>query len=340
MAFSIERMRPRAGGLLAAGCLLACGVQDPVAPTVLPMPQPSQLMVVEEATEPVANAPLNTPPTIDRLVLEPHSPKEGEQLTAVVEASDAENDLIRFDFTWTVDSLRVDNSGPEFSLKDIPKGSWVKVVVVARDRTGRSEPYEEQVTVVNQPPLLRGIVFEPMGEVNSTNDVTASPHSYDPDGDDVTYQYLWKVNGVRASTDGAVLSADRFKRGDEIVLEVVANDGEDDSEPLISDPISVANARPRIVSTPSDFGGESFRYVLRVEDPDGDRALRFRLTKGPEGMTIDDISGKISWLPSSDQEGLHRVAVTVADSQGGEDTQHFELTLGFEAGEAPAALDR
>ena len=340
MAFSIERMRMEAWSLTAAGFLLACSSQDPVASTNLPTPQSSQVGIIEEAARPTANAPLNAPPTIDRLTLEPESPKSGDQLTAIVEASDPENDLIRFDFIWTVDGLRIENSGPELKLKDVPKGSWVKVAVVARDRTGESEPYEEQVTVANQPPSLRGVVFEPMGEVTSENGITASPHSFDPDGDDVTYQYLWTINGTRASTDTAVLSAGRFKRGDEIVLEVVANDGEEDSEPLISDPISVANARPRIVSTPSGFGGDSFSYILQVEDPDGDRALRFRLTKGPEGMTIDDISGKISWAPSSDQEGAHRVAVTVADSQGGEDTQHFELILRFESGEAPAALDR
>jgi hypothetical protein len=188
--------------------------------------------------------------------------------------------------------------------------------------------------------MVREIMFEPFGTVTSESDLTATPRAFDPDGDEVTYDYLWTVNGTRASSDGPVLPASRFKRGDEIMLELIANDGEDDSEAFLSESISVANARPRIVSTPSGFGGDQFNYLLEVEDPDGDRALRFRLSQGPDGMTIDDISGKVSWVPSAEQAGAHPVAVTVEDGQGGEDTQRFDLSLGFEGEEVPAALDR
>jgi hypothetical protein len=298
------------------------------------------MVIIEEEAAAVANPLGNAPPTIDRVELDPDSPKQGEKLVARAVATDPEGDLIRFDYAWTVDGLPVDNSGSDFTLTDVPKGSWVKVRVVARDRGGRSEPSEAQVTIANQLPIVREIMFEPFGAVTSESDLTATPRAFDPDGDEVTYDYLWRVNGTRASSEGPVLSSRRFKRGDEIVLELIANDGEDDSEMFQSDPVRIANARPRIVSTPSGFGGDRFRYLLEVEDPDGDRALRFRLNQGPDGMTIDDISGKISWVPSADQAGAHPVVVTVEDGQGGEDTQRFDLTLGFESGDVPAAPDR
>ncbi len=336
MTLSIKQTGTTALTVAALGWTVACGSEESVAPTGLPMRQVSSV----ENAEPTTIAPINTPPTIDRLVLRPESPRPGERLTAIVEASDAEGDDMRFDYQWTVDGVQIKNTGPELMLKDVRKGSWVAVAVIAHDSHGESEPYEEQVTVANRPPVLRGVVFEPLGEVSVANDVTAAPRSYDPDGDDVTYEFSWKVNGIRVSTDGAVLPASRFKRGDKIVLEVVANDGDDDSDPLISAPIPVVNARPRITSSPSGFGEENFTYILQVEDPDGDRSLRFHLAKGPDGMSIDNLSGKITWVPNSDQEGSHLVEVTVEDRQGGDDTQSFELTLSFEADEVPASPDR
>jgi hypothetical protein len=339
MAFSIKQMRAQLWGFVALGSVLACGSQESVAPIDSASTRDAQPVPEREAELP-ANVSGNAPPTIERLVLKPEFPKEGERVEAIVEASDPENDLIRFSFAWTVDGRRIDHSASDFLLEDVPKGTWVKVLVVARDLTGASPPREESVTVANQPPQLREIVFDPQEDVSSENDITAYPRAFDVDGDEVTYRYLWTINGLRDNTNVSVLSASRFKRGDEIVLELIANDGDDDSEPLISDPISIVNASPRIVSTPSGFGGQAFRYQLRVDDPDGDRALRFRLIEGPNGMTIDDISGKISWVPKVDQEGAHPVAVAVRDSQGGEDTQRFDLSLGFEGGQVPAALER
>jgi hypothetical protein len=257
-------------------------------------------------------------------------------LTAFVEASDAEGDEMRLDFEWTVDGVRIANSTSELMLQDVRKGSYITVEVVASDSEGVSRSYQASVTVGNRPPVLQGVVLEPLGEVSASNDVTAVPRSYDPDGDDVTYEYSWRINGEPARSEGAVLSAREFERGDEITLEVVANDGEGSSEPLVSAGIKVVNANPRITSSPAGFGGERFVYLVKVDDPDGDRRLRFHLQKGPDGMTIDNLGGKIRWNPSSGQEGAHPVEVVVVDGQGGEARQHFEIDLSFED-EVPAS---
>ena len=145
----------------------------------------------------------------------------------------------------------------------MPKGSWVKVAVVARDRADRERtPRRAGDRSPIEPPLLRGVAFEPMGEVTSETRRQRGIPAFVRSSTATTsrIEYLWTVNGTRArARTGRVLPAGHFKRGDEIVLEVVANDGEEDSEPLISDPISVANARPRIVSTPSGFGGDELQ---------------------------------------------------------------------------------
>lgn len=319
--------------IAALGLALACGSEETSAPTGLPM---GQAAPAPEAAPTAQDGP-NSPPTIDLVVLRPEEPRPGERLTAVVEASDAQGDAMRLDFKWTVDGVGISHSGAELMLRDVSKGSLVTVEVTATDSSGMSPPYEVSVTIANRPPVIQGVVLEPLGLVSTAHDVTAVPRSYDPDGDEVTYEYVWTINGVDGYGDEAVLYANEFKRGDEITLEVVADDGDDRSKPLKSSGITVVNAKPRITSSPSGFGGERFLYLVQVDDPDNDRRMRFHLVKGPDGMSIDNLSGKLSWLPGSDQDGTHAVELMVADGHGGEDTQRFNLDFGFEDEDVPAS---
>jgi len=269
----------------------------------------------------------NSAPEIEEIILRPDTPRPGDRLTAVVEVHDPDGDPVRLRYAWAVDGNPVDQTGPEIMLKDVEKGSYVEVSVVANDSRHESDVYRAGIRVANQAPVILGVVFEPLGEVSAASDVTAAPRAFDPDGDQVSFRYAWRVNDQEVSSE-ARLDAREFRRGDQIVLEVVAYDGDDESKALVSAPVTVVNANPKIVSTPAGFGGERFRYNVEVDDPDGDRNPRFHLLKGPNGMRIDDLSGSVSWNPDSDQEGSHLVVILVEDQKGGKTTQRFELTLG------------
>ncbi|MDP6981175.1 MAG: putative Ig domain-containing protein [Myxococcota bacterium] len=314
-----------------ASMLIACGGGEEAQTTGLKM---GEAPTPAETTTSAASNGMNSPPEISDLVLRPENPRPGERLTAVVEAFDPDGDAIRLHYEWTVDGAAVENRSNEFMLKDVAKGAYVEVSVTARDQEDGGESMEVGAMIGNRPPVLKGVVFEPLGEVSVSYDVTAAPRSYDPDGDEVEYIYSWRVNGSEVSTE-ALLSADEFARGDKIVLEVIADDGEDESKPLVSQPVTVVNASPKIVSSPLGFGGERFSYTLEVEDPDGDRSFRYHLVQGPDGMSVDSLNGIVSWVPRNGQEGNHLVEVTVEDQKGGEDRQRFELTLGLEEA-APA----
>ncbi|MCP4068574.1 MAG: hypothetical protein GY741_09860, partial [Phycisphaeraceae bacterium] len=181
---------------------------------------------------------MNSPPEISDLVLRPENPRPGERLTAVVEAFDPDGDALRLHYEWTVDGAAIENRSSEFMLKDVSKGSYVEVSVTARDQEDASESMEVGAMIGNRPPVLKGVVFEPLGEVSVANDVTAAPRSYDPDGDEGEYLYSWRVNGGEVSTEG-LRSAEDGGRGDEIVLEGLADGAGDGSGPLVSAPITV-----------------------------------------------------------------------------------------------------
>jgi hypothetical protein len=283
----------------------------------------------------------NQPPQIEALRLVPTAPSPGDRLSASVDASDPEGDRVELDYSWSVDGRRLPNErGASLHVEGLRKGARIEVAVVARDAEAESEPARLAVRVANQPPVLHDVILEPLAEVSVLNDVSARARSSDADGDAVQHRYTWRVNGERMDGDGEgeVLRTSHFARGDHIELTVVASDGEDESEPLQSAPIEVVNAGPRFRSKPGRIDEDGvFRYRAEVEDPDGDRLFRYRLVKGPRGMRLEPLEGRISWAPEPDQAGSHEVVMEAQDAQGAASTQTFQVQVDFQSEALPAA---
>ena len=76
------------------------------------------------------------------------------------------------------------------------------------------------------------------------------------------------------------------------------------------------NEAPVIISEPVKSATEDSLYLYQVEasDPDGD-VLSYFLDFCPEGMSISSESGLISWLPTNNQVGIHRVVVEISDGR-------------------------
>jgi hypothetical protein len=112
-------------------------------------------------------------------------------------------------------------------------------------------------------------------------------------------------------------------------VRVVASDGDDEIESVSTPSQLVNNTAPAIASQPpAGMGSDGiYRYQLEASDPDGDRALRFRLVEGPEGARIDPLLGELTWTPGFQQAGKHAIEVAVSDGQGGESKQRFEVTV-------------
>jgi hypothetical protein len=322
------------GTATLAVLLAACGSDE--EPLAMGAPMGAGPEAQEQAV--LAAGSGNQPPVIESVVLRPREPRAGEELKAQVRFSDPDGDRVTLAYRWTVTGRRV-KAGPSLHIEKLPKGARIEVEVVASDGHGESEPMADSVGVGNQPPVVLGVVLEPLGEVTVAQEVAASPRASDPDGDGLEFQYTWWVNGKPADVDGPMLPKGSFRRGDTIELSVVATDGRDESEPLRSQAIEVVNAAPRITSRPGSFDDEgAFRYELAVEDADGDRRHRYHLVEGPEGMLIDAFQGVVSWEPQENQAGAHSVVLEVKDRAGGSDRQSFALNVEF--GPPPAAPER
>jgi hypothetical protein len=281
----------------------------------------------------------NRPPVIDEVVLEPKQPRPGQSVRARVIASDPEGDSLSFDYSWRVGGSGVETKGDSLHVQSFNRGSGIEVTVVARDEHGgASEPVSATTRVGNLPPALMQVNLTPITGVTAGSDITANPIATDPEGDSIEYRFRWTLNGETLDVEGPTLPAGRLKRGDRVVLEVWAGDGSSESEPIESKPIEVVNAAPRIVSTPGAIGPDGvFRYELKAEDPDGDQSFRYRLVRGPQGMTVGFDDGKVVWTPPATAAGRHDVEVAVEDLFGARSNQSFALQLDFVTEAPPAA---
>ncbi|NPU92354.1 MAG: PKD domain-containing protein [Gammaproteobacteria bacterium] len=90
-----------------------------------------------------------------------------------------------------------------------------------------------------------------------------------------------------------------------------------------------ANRAPAISSTPVTAAteGTPYRYDVNATDPDARDTVTYSLSVAPVGMTIDAVSGLISWTPVNAQVGQHAVTVQASDIQGAFTNQSFVITV-------------
>ncbi len=318
-----SRTRALAASLLAAALglgLAGCG-EEPLAPK----PSGSALGGVS----PKAKQAGNLAPVIEQLTLDPSAPAIGETVTASPVVRDPEGDPVRVEYEWRVNGRVVAKSRkPTFASDDVAKGDRIEVTAVAHDGRNASEPYRRYVRIGNRLPLLEGVLLDVEPPVRPGREIVAVPEASDPDDDRLSFDYEWIVNGRSLGEGDRAFDTRRLRRGDQVRVRVVANDGSGESQPLESDAIRIANSPPQISLMPATQGEDgTFRYEFEASDPDGDRNLRFRLAEGPSGMSMDSLVGVLSWRPTAEQAGVHPVEVRVEDAHGDATALRFEVRV-------------
>jgi hypothetical protein len=317
------------GAVLAAAALaIACGGEPPE-------PERAARPMAPTARSAKAARPENRAPVVEAVELSPSEPRPGQRVEAIARASDPDGDALRLRYEWRVDgrALAVDRSTFEGSLE---KGSRLEVRVTASDGFAESEPFVARTRAGNRPPVLQSLAAPGGDALRPGDPLVIEPVASDPDGDELEFSYTWFVDGEEQDVEGPSFPTDRLRRGERLRVRVVASDGIDESAPMESPELEMANSAPRILGVPPVQREEgTFRFAFEAQDPDGDRSLRFRLSEAPPGMTIDPILGTASWTPGPGHAGVHPVEVIVADAYGAESALRFEVTV--REVEAPAA---
>ncbi|HRQ65461.1 MAG TPA: Ig-like domain-containing protein, partial [Xanthomonadaceae bacterium] len=88
------------------------------------------------------------------------------------------------------------------------------------------------------------------------------------------------------------------------------------------------NHPPEFVSEPVTVAevGQPYSYAAYAIDPEGD-PVSYSLVTAPTGMSVDDTTGVVSWMPQLAQIGVHTVALRAEDRLGAGTTQQFEIDV-------------
>lgn len=313
------------------GALLACGSE--------PEPRPSGArMDAPDAQRVQHNSGQNRAPVIERVRLEPRDPRTNDVVRARVAARDPDGEPAHLRYAWTIDGIRLPNTGDTLELHRARKGARVEVEVTASDGRAASAPRSAAVEVENSPPVITSIQVDAPSPLQPGQAALAVAQANDADGDPVQVEIEWWVDDRRAGV-GASFDTSALRTGESLRARARAGDGESWGAFADSAALTLGNLAPEIVSAPGGLGPDGvFRYQLEARDPEGDRNLRYELVSGPAGMQIDAVLGELTWTPQAEQAGTHPVELRVVDSAGSEAGQAFEITVSVPEPETGAGV--
>ncbi len=194
--------------------------------------------------------------------------------------------------------------------------------------------------LLNRPPLvLSSPITTAVPGSNYRYQLTAS----DPDNQTLQYSLVAGPTGMTIDSLNGLVSYNNAVAGS-YPIELNISDGRGGLATQ-SYRLSVGtvpeSAAPRIVSTPPTTAtvGALFIYTVSAIDPQRS-TLSYALASGPDGMTIDSVTGRISWRPANADLGLKVVRVEARNTLGGTTAQSWSLNVLATAPNTPPSLHR
>jgi len=197
-----------------------------------------------DAGEPVLSDPVvvgNTAPTLAGVTLTPPDPTRLDTVEAVpVDPEDADGDPVTLEVVWLVDGVEVATEGP-LTGEHFARGQQLQARVTPFDGTDRGPSVTSDPSlVVNAPPVIRDLTLSPASP-SVLDPIVARFTEEDPDGDTVSFKLTWTIDGEEQGVSSRTLPAGLATRGQEVRVQVVADDGDRIGEAVTSDPVTVVN---------------------------------------------------------------------------------------------------
>jgi hypothetical protein len=246
----------------------------------------------------------------------PESPTAAEDIQAVF------NTMSGVSYSWEKNGVLLEGADtPRLSRNLFSKHDTITVIV----RKG-SEKGSASVVIRNALPKVTSVSLTPV-DIHRGVDITAVPVAVDPDGDTVSFNAKWSLNGKELPDNTLVLKGDMIKKGDLVSLSVIPSDNEGAGPVFKTATLKIPNAIPYFVTLPPpSFESNLYTYHATAVDPDGD-TVSYGLVEPPKGMVVDSKSGAVTWNVPPGVTGLHEIQIVARDADGAQVIQKYSLNL-------------
>lgn len=266
----------------------------------------------------------NTAPSIASVRIDPDDPTGSDPLYCEASGfADADGDDDLTWYSWFRNDIELEHYSQWLPAGYTDPGDVMMCRATPWDGSSSGTPRSTSVVVRNTPPAVSGGYFSP-SIVRTEDTVRIVASGADSDGDLVTLNYSWFVNGEAIGVDAESLDgATHFDKGDTLTVWVTPSDATTSGEPVEFGPLVVANSAP-----------SSLTAVITPDDPDeGDDALRCAVSGSPYDPDGDPMTYSVAWyrrmLRTSSPRVLHTLGV-FTDSIAGDSVEAVETTGGEE----------
>jgi hypothetical protein len=276
----------------------------------------------------------NTPPSVASATVSPTEAYSDSVLTCTPTGwSDDDGDSEDYRYEWQIDGTVVATTptadGTVFGRADRVTCAVIPFDGIDEGRAVVARP----VLILNTPPELATVEIGPEDPESGTDITAVTTGAYDLDGDDVTVDIDWYVDGRKVAS-GATLPAGSYIKKDAIYAIATPNDGIDDGLSLTSNTVTAVNAAPTIVSFSIDpvplFTEDDAGIAIETDDWDGDTiTIAYEWTLN--GTSYGDSSTTKIPFSETKKGDVVEVKVTIndgdTDGDSASDTQSVKLVL-------------
>ena len=146
----------------------------------------------------------------------------------------------------------------------------------------------------------------------------------------ITLKYQWMKDGVEIPKANEVsLPGSLLKKKCWIAVKVTPYREDSAFAPVRSSPVWVFNSPPQITEEKKTLEiRQDSPLILQVKAIDADNdPVTFSLDTSIKSMTINSMTGIITWQPPQKKSGRYQVKVTAADNDGGKSSQMLTIEI-------------
>jgi hypothetical protein len=261
---------------------------------------------------------VNDPPVI--LSSPPLIAEPGIDYYYNITAADGDNDKLDFALLQAPENMTIDNRTGNVRWMPRASGKYNVTVSVSDGLAAGTQDFT--MTVPNRPP---GITSAPPVIASTGVRYSYQVVAVDDNLDALTCRITATGAGISVNMTGWSVDFTPITVGN-ISVGIGVSDGNSNIYQNFTIQVLQGNRPPEFKSTPVTTAYVEWLYVYNVSasDPELDK-LNYSVETGPEGMSVDATSGKVTWTPKS--TGNFTCVLLVSDGKNGVARQQFVIQV-------------